>query len=68
MDCVNHSGINATAYCQSWRQGALHRLRAHRGGRTSSLRAMLDGMAELSQPFIPPVASGPTPQLPRRWE
>ncbi len=46
MDCVNHSGVNAAAYCQNCGKALCAGMRAQRAGRADFLRAVLDGVAE----------------------
>jgi len=60
MDCVNHTGVNATAFCQSCGKALLRRLRAQCGRRPGSLRTMLDAWHSYQQPFAAPAGS-PSP-------
>jgi Domain of unknown function (DUF5668)/B-box zinc finger len=66
MDCVNHSGINATAYCQSCGKplcvdcvaaGVLR----HGSGGQILCDACINAWQSYQQPFIPPPVSGPNP-------
>ena len=45
MDCVNHSGVNATAFCQNCGKPLCQACVANGRGRTDLLRAVLDGVA-----------------------
>ena len=65
MDCVNHSGVTATAFCQNCGKALCAKLRAQRRGGTDPLRTVLGGMAERSQ-SIHRAAAGRTQSLRRR--
>ena len=53
MDCVNHSGIPATAYCQS-AEGALRRMHTQRAPEGSFSASPVHGLAGISAPFAAP--------------
>ena len=63
MDCVNHSGINATAYCQSCGKALCASCVRNAPGGQILCETCLKAWQSYQQPFIPPpVSSGPNPQ------
>lgn len=61
MDCVNHSGINATAYCQSCGKALCAGCVRNAAGGQILCEPCLTAWQSYQQPFIPPTASGPNP-------
>jgi hypothetical protein len=62
MDCVNHSGINATAYCQSCGKPLCAGCVRNAAGGQLLCESCLTAWQSYQQPFIPPHArSGPHP-------
>jgi TM2 domain-containing membrane protein YozV len=61
MDCVNHSGINATAYCQSCGKALCAGCVRNAPGGQLLCEPCLTAWQSYQQPFIPPPASGPNP-------
>jgi TM2 domain-containing membrane protein YozV len=61
MDCVNHSGINATAYCQSCGKALCAGCVRNATGGQLLCEPCLTAWQSYQQPFIPPPASGPNP-------
>jgi Domain of unknown function (DUF5668) len=61
MDCVNHSGINATAYCQSCGKALCAGCVRSAVGEQLLCEPCLTAWQSYQQPFIPPPASGPNP-------
>src|SRR5208337_5011028 len=61
MDCVNHSGINAAAYCQSCGKALCADCVRNASGGQILCEPCLTAWQSYQQPFIPPRASGPNP-------
>jgi len=61
MDCVNHSGINAAAYCQSCGKALCAGCVRNAPGGQLLCEPCLTAWQSYQQPFIPPPASGPNP-------
>jgi len=61
MDCVNHSGVNATAYCQSCGKALCAGCVRNAPGGQLLCESCLTAWQSYQQPFIPPPASGPNP-------
>jgi hypothetical protein len=61
MDCVNHSGINATAYCQSCGKPLCAGCVRNAAGGQILCEPCLTAWQSYQQPFIPPPVSGPNP-------
>jgi hypothetical protein len=61
MDCVNHSGVNATAYCQSCGKALCAGCVRNAAGGQLFCEPCLTAWQSYQQPFIPPPASGPNP-------
>jgi TM2 domain-containing membrane protein YozV len=61
MDCVNHSGINATAYCQSCGKALCPGCVRNAAGGQVLCEPCWMAWQSYQQPFIPPVTSGPNP-------
>jgi hypothetical protein len=66
MDCVNHSGISAVAYCQNFGKGLCQDCVAsgvlrHASGGQILCNTCIDARQSFQQPFIPPPPSGPNP-------
>jgi hypothetical protein len=61
MDCVNHSGTNATAYCQSCGKPLCADCVRNAAGVQLLCEPCLTAWQSYQQPFIPPPASGPNP-------
>ena len=61
MDCVNHSGINATAYCQSCGKALCAGCVRNAAGGQLLCEPCLTAWQSYQQPFIPPPARGPNP-------
>jgi hypothetical protein len=61
MDCVNHSGINAAAYCQSCGKALCADCVRNAPGGQILCESCLTVWQSYQQPFIPPHASGPNP-------
>ena len=61
MDCVNHSGINATAYCQSCGKALCAGCVRNAAGGQVLCEPCLLAWQSYQQPFIPPPAGGPNP-------
>ena len=61
MDCVNHSGINATAYCQSCGKALCAGCVRTAAGGQLLCEPCSTAWQSYQQPFIPPPASGPNP-------
>jgi hypothetical protein len=61
MDCVNHSGINATAYCQSCGKALCAGCVRNAAGGQLLCEPCLTAWQSYQQPFIPPPVSGPNP-------
>jgi hypothetical protein len=62
MDCVNHSGINATAYCQSCGKPLCTGCVRNAAGGQILCEPCLTAWQSYQQPFIPPpMHSGPNP-------
>ena len=64
MDCVNHSGVNATAFCQNCGKPLCQACvrRREREDRSSASRAGWRGNGG-QQPFVAPPVGGPNPVL-----
>jgi hypothetical protein len=63
MDCVNHSGVNATAYCQSCGKPLCASCVRTAAGGQIFCEACSTAWQGYQQPFIPPPASGPNPSV-----
>jgi TM2 domain-containing membrane protein YozV len=61
MDCVNHSGTNATAYCQSCGKPLCAGCARSAPGGQIICEPCQTAWQRYQQPFIPPPASGPNP-------
>jgi len=61
MDCVNHSGTNATAYCQSCGKALCANCVRTAAGGQLLCEPCWTGWQSYQQPFVPPPASGPNP-------
>ena len=61
MDCVNHSGTAATAYCQSCGKALCAGCVRNAAGGQLLCEPCLTAWQSYQQPFIPPPASGPNP-------
>jgi hypothetical protein len=61
MDCVNHSGINAAAYCQSCGKALCANCVRNAPGGQILCEPCLTVWQSYQQPFVPPPASGPNP-------
>jgi len=61
MDCINHSGINAAAYCQSCGKALCADCVRNAPGGQILCESCLTVWQSYQQPFIPPPASGPNP-------
>ena len=61
MDCVNHSGTNATAYCQSCGKALCSGCVRNAPGGQLLCEPCLTAWQNYQQPFIPPPVSGPNP-------
>jgi hypothetical protein len=61
MDCVNHSGITATAYCQSCGKALCAGCVRNAPGGQILCEPCLTAWQSYQQPFIPPPVSGPNP-------
>jgi TM2 domain-containing membrane protein YozV len=61
MDCVNHSGINATAYCQNCGKPLCAGCVRSASGGQILCESCWRLWQSYQQPFISPVASGPNP-------
>jgi len=61
MDCVNHSGINAAAYCQSCGKALCADCVRNAPGGQILCEPCLTAWQSYQQPFIPPRTSGPNP-------
>jgi len=61
MDCVNHSGINATSYCQSCGKALCADCVRTAAGGQLLCEPCSKAWQSYQQPFIPPPASGPNP-------
>ncbi len=61
MDCVNHSGITATAYCQSCGKALCAECVRNAAGGQLLCEPCLTAWQSYQQPFIPPQVSGPSP-------
>ena len=61
MDCVNHSGINATAYCQNCGKALCPGCQRNAAGGQLLCEPCWMAGQSYQQPFIPPFASGPNP-------
>jgi len=61
MDCVNHSGVNATAYCQNCGKAlCANCVRSATGGQILCEPCFV-GWQNLQQPFVAPPPGGPNP-------
>lgn len=63
MDCVNHSGVNATAYCQGCGKALCASCVRTAAGGQILCEPCWTAWQGYQQPFIPPPASGPKPGL-----
>jgi len=61
MDCVNHSGTAATAYCQSCGKALCAGCVRNAAGGQLLCEPCLTAWQSYQQPFIPPPVSGPNP-------
>jgi hypothetical protein len=61
MDCVNHSGINATAYCQNCGKALCAECVRSAPGGQLLCEPCSTAWQSFQPPFIPPPASGPNP-------
>jgi TM2 domain-containing membrane protein YozV len=61
MDCVNHSGTAATAYCQSCGKALCADCVRNAAGGQLLCEPCLTAWQSYQQPFIPPPVSGPNP-------
>lgn len=61
MDCVNHSGITAAAYCQSCGKALCAGCVRNATGGQILCEPCLSAWQSYQQPFIPPPVSGPNP-------
>jgi hypothetical protein len=61
MDCVNHSGINAAAYCQSCGKALCAGCVRNAPGGQILCEPCLNAWQSYQQPFSPSPASGPNP-------
>jgi hypothetical protein len=61
MDCVNHSGTNATAYCQSCGKALCADCVRNAAAGQVLCDPCLTAWQSYQQPFIPPPISGPNP-------
>jgi hypothetical protein len=63
MDCVNHSGVNATAYCQSCGKALCQAcVRKGSGGQIFCEPCWMSWQSA-QQPYVPPPIGGPSPGL-----
>jgi hypothetical protein len=61
MDCVNHSGINATAYCQNCGKAQCPGCQRTAAGGQLICEPCWRSWQSYQQPFVPPPARGPNP-------
>ena len=61
MDCVNHSGTNAAAYCQSCGKALCSDCVRNAAGGQVLCEPCLAAWQSYQQPFVPPPISGPNP-------
>lgn len=61
MDCVNHSGVNATVYCQNCGKPLCAACVRSTAGGLLFCESCWTAWQGYQQPFIPPAASGPNP-------
>ena len=61
MDCVNHSGVTATAYCQNCGKALCAGCVRNAAGGQILCEPCLDGLAELSTAVCRVPSSGPNP-------
>jgi len=61
MDCVNHSGINAVAYCQSCGKALCTDCVRNAAAGQLLCEPCLTAWQSYQQPFVPPPVSGPNP-------
>jgi hypothetical protein len=63
MDCVNHSGVSATAYCQNCGRPLCAGCVRSASGGVVLCESCWKAWQGYQQPFIPPLASGPNPAV-----
>jgi TM2 domain-containing membrane protein YozV len=61
MDCVNHSGVNATAYCQTCGKALCANCVRNAAGGQILCEPCWAAWQSYQQPFVVPPASGPNP-------
>ena len=61
MDCVNHSGVNAAAYCQNCGKALCAGCVRNAAGGQLLCEPCWTAWQSFQQPFIPPPARGPNP-------
>ncbi len=61
MDCVNHTGVNATAYCQSCGKGLCPGCVRNAAGGQILCEPCWTAWHNYQQPFVNPNAGGPSP-------
>ena len=63
MDCANHSGVNATAYCQSCGKALCQGCVRHGSGGQIFCEPCWMAWQSAQRPYVPPPAGGPSPAL-----
>ena len=61
MDCVNHSGVNATAYCQSCGKGLCANCTRNSTGGQVFCEPCATTWQSYTQPFVATFSGGPNP-------
>jgi len=61
MDCVNHSGVSATAFCQNCGKALCQACVRNAGGGQILCEPCLTSWQAYQQPFVAPPAGGPNP-------
>ena len=63
MDCVNHSGVNATAYCQSCGKALCQECVRKGSGGQIFCEPCWRSWQSVQMPYVPPPVGGPSPGL-----
>ena len=63
MDCVNHSGVSATAYCQNCGKALCTACVRNAGNGQILCEPCLMAWQSMQQPFVAPSAGGPNPSV-----
>ena len=66
MDCVNHSGVSATAFCQNCGKALCAACVRNAGGGQILCEPCLTSWQAYQQPFVAPPAGGPNPSAASR--